>query len=108
MVIKTEYRWVVKDYEGGEPYIEGTRFTISHIANDLSDKLNKHGELDTVIREWLVMFPGCPNSYINREKILSALDYYKANKPEIDKFIEESKKRSRKIIRTGPQRRIHG
>lgn len=108
MAIQTRYRWIVRDYEGGEPYIEGTRFTVSHVANDLSDKLDDSENLDTAINEWLAMFPGCPKSYISKGKILSALNYYRTNRLEIDRLIEESKKRSGQIIRTGPPRRIHG
>ena len=108
MVIQTGYRWIVRDYAEGEPYIKGTRFTVSHIANDLSDKLSNDREFDAAINGWLEMFPGCPKSYISKKKILSALDYYSTNRQEIDRFIEESKKRAGKIIRTGPPRRIHG
>lgn len=100
--MQTKYPGIVKDHLDSEPRIEGTRFTVSRIINDLSDCLKDEKKLEKGIEKWLSLFIGYPTGYITKEKILQAIDYYRDNKKEINGYIQESRKMSGQIIRTGP------
>lgn len=92
MIIQTGYRGIVKDFPHSEPYIAGTRVTVSSVARSLG-----RGKVNGNLEKFVELYP---HGYLTKEKILSALEYYKNNGREIDSYIAESRHNAGKVLRT--------
>ena len=93
MVMQTRYPHIVRDSNDSEPYVEGTRITVSRVVVEvgISPKIR---DLERLV----ALYPG----YLDLNKVRGAIDYYRDNKSEIDNYIAESRARAGKVIRTGP------
>ncbi|GEM_PF-6690031 len=93
MPIQTNHQYIVRRSLDSEPYIDGTKITVTFVVNELGRETNFNGELENLVRAY-------PNGYLSKEKVISALAYYQDHKEEIEIYIAENKRDAGKIFKT--------
>ena len=81
MVFQTKYAYIVKDRKTSEPRIDGTRIDVAQVVNELGAEPTSEA-IDRLVSAFS---PG----YLSREKIISALAYFKDHPAEIAVFLKD-------------------